>query len=530
MPPPSFPNTQVDSVDAWFNFHHTIEARKVPTYLTPGALASTGEDTSSTRRNADALRSILTWCMQTQKPAERLCIIGAKWSMSNVLDPANVILDPGVYNKIARVSPQWLTADYQTKSAAKGGVPVVVQGGTQIGALNQTLGAARLALQTSGAADGHRLAGCIATGTHGSALKIGAVHDTALAVFLVTGPDTAVLVQPSTRNFTGALTQWFIDSTGIPTTDLADDTAFAAAQVALGSLGFVHSVVMEAVPLYQLSGVNLARELLDADVWEAIETLDTRKLDPVPDPYTFSLVMQPYAKEGQLGAFVNILWKNVTPPGVPFTSAHLVPAMAPSDVTQLVAKLAGKIDSGLAAPILEQVLVSQTQNAFTTGRIQPTFPGTAFGPTSLPPGAGRSTEVVVDHQHASAALEAILTALRSEGAQGRHLLGAIGVRFVPGSTALLATNQRPMNMYVEIPTIGGPFVSAIHGACWAALRAAKIPFTCHWGQLYGMDAASVAAYYGDKVTQWKAVRAQLLPTPEAKMTFSTPLLFDVGLG
>ena len=57
----------------------------------------------------------------------------------------------GVFNKIARVKPEWLTDAYRTAAAPKGGVPVVVQGGTQIGTLNQTLGAARLALQTSGA-------------------------------------------------------------------------------------------------------------------------------------------------------------------------------------------------------------------------------------------------------------------------------------------------------------------------------------------------------------------------------------------
>jgi hypothetical protein len=65
---------------------------------------------------------------------------------------------------------------------------------------------------------------------------------------------------------------------------------------------------------------------------------------------------------------------------------------------------------------------------------------------------------------------------------------------------------------------------------WAALRAAQVPFTCHWGQENGMDAASVASYYGARVARWKAARARLLPTAAQRAVFTNPLVEQLGLG
>jgi hypothetical protein len=90
-------------------------------------------------------------------------------------------------------------------------------------------------------------------------------------------------------------------------------------------------------------------------------------------------------------------------------------------------------------------------------------------------------------------------------------------------------NIHPMNTYIEFPGLGSSDITQVQQAVWRALRAAGIPFTCHWGQEYGMDAGSVRAYYGNRVDRWKAARSRLLTTPEARTVFSTPLLGNVGL-
>src|SRR4029078_4368692 len=101
-------------------------------------------------------------------------------------------LDTPFMNTIWRVAADSLTDSYKQTRGAEGRVPVLVQSGTEGSAITRRLADIGLALQTSGAGDGHRIAGCIATGTHGSALGVGAVHDTILGLHIVVAPNQAV--------------------------------------------------------------------------------------------------------------------------------------------------------------------------------------------------------------------------------------------------------------------------------------------------------------------------------------------------
>jgi hypothetical protein len=504
----------------------------VPAYLTPGAHGLPAGPAGAAALSGD-LSAILTYCLSG--PPERLCTLGATWSLSNVLQPGNVVLDPGAFNQITRVDPAWLTDAYRSW-ATPGGTPIMAQGGVNIGVLNATLGRSGLALQTSGASDGHRLAGCIATGTHGSDLQVGAVHDTVLALYVVVGPSQAVLLQPSQRSFTPDLAQWFQDNTSLPTRDVADDELFNAAKVALGSLGFVHSVIVEAVPLYELHGLSVQRGLYDDAVWTAMETLDpsplcegvtTKVPIPATSPDFFTVVLAPYADAGDVGAFPTMLWKR--PAAAPFQPPDPSRPALSTDLTRLLSALIPKVDGALTEGLVSSIVTSETIAMYPAHEVAPVFPGTYFGPTTLPPGNGRSSEIVVDHARTRDAVTTVISALQAEAQAGRHLLGGIGVRFVPATTALLGMNIHPMNTYIEFPGLGSSDMPRVQQAVWQALRAAGIPFSCHWGQQYGMDAAGVRAYFGDRVDRWKAARSRLLTTPEARTVFSTPLLANVGL-
>jgi len=524
-PLPNLPFTTADAIPAWSNFHHIIKDRPVAAYLTPGAKGMLPSGVAGSVALARELSAILEYCM-TDPPA-RLCTIGARWSLSNVLDPKDLILDPGAWDQIAAIDSAWATPDYKSDAAARGGVPIVVQGGTTIRAVNNFLGSYGLALQTSGANDGHRVAGCIATGTHGSHLKVGAVHDTVLAVYLVVGPQQAVLLQPSSRRFTPDLAQWFAQQTGIRSDDVADDDLFNAARVALGALGFVHSVIIEAVPLYQLRGFTVARSLEDTDVWHAIETLDTSRFDPTPSPDFFTVVFSPFATGNVPGAFATALWKQA--PSSRYVGPLPVASSIATDLSRLLSSLIPVAENALTDPLIGDVVAIETAKQYHPGPVAPDFPGSYFGPTSLPEGNGRSVEVVVDHAKAVPAVRAVLRALAAEARAGRCLLGAVGVRFIPGSSALLGTNIHPMNTYIEFPSLQTSQTTRIHQAVWDALRAADIPFTCHWGQEYGMTADSVRAYFGSRVDRWKAARAKLLPTPQQRAVFTNPLIGTLGL-
>jgi hypothetical protein len=100
---------------------------------------------------------------------------------------------------------------------------------------------------------------------------------------------------------------------------------------------------------------------------------------------------------------------------------------------------------------------------------------------------------------------------------------------VPKSSALLGMNIHDMNTFIELPSIRNAEVLGIYRAYWDALAQANIPFTCHWGQMHGLNATRLLEYFGQRVDRWIAARDRLLPDADARRVFSAPLLAEVGL-
>jgi hypothetical protein len=521
-----FPYTRESSVARWSNFHGTIRDRAVPLLLVPdmpGAI-ETGA-APKLRRCGEALSAVVAHAIRERKT---LRIAGSRWSLSNVIEPGPIVVDSAYLNAILRVRPEWLTADYLQARSSKGFVPIFAQGGTTIHDLNRALGELGLALRTSGASDGQRIAGAIATGTHGSAIDFGAVHDAVLAVHLVVAGDRALFVMPrSNPAMTAEVGDWLAAETGVPTETVRDDEVFAAVQVSLGSLGVLHGVVIEAEPLYGLRRQVIPFDFRDARLRQAVETLDTLPLHPhrPKRPFHFEVVVSPYPPAGG-GAFVVLLWKEpaLPPPIAP-------PPKDPDlsvDLFNFIGGLAGLIgpEGGWMIETLVNTLLGQRYLARDD---PPRFPGEVFGPTSLPPGNGTSTEIAVAHQDSLAALSAIYGAIAAEAAEGRHHLGVFGVRFVPrGTGALLGMNQSRMTTHIEMGAIQSAEAMSIFNRCWQALDRARIPFTCHWGQQGGHTPARVRRYFGANAPRWRAVRKAML-TAAARKVFASRMLTSAGL-
>jgi hypothetical protein len=58
---------------------------------------------------------------------------------------------------------------------------------------------------------------------------------------------------------------------------------------------------------------------------------------------------------------------------------------------------------------------------------------------------------------------------------GKHLLGAMSLRFVPASKAHLAMNIHPMNCHIELPSIKDQGVLDVYTASATALRRRASP-------------------------------------------------------
>ncbi|HET6372698.1 MAG TPA: FAD-binding protein, partial [Candidatus Polarisedimenticolia bacterium] len=499
---PGFPYTRESAVARWSNFHGTIRDRAIPQLLVPDMPGEIDPGAPpKLRRCGEAISAIVAHAIQEGKT---LRVSGSRWSLSNVIEPGEILLDSAYMNEILKVRTAWLTTDYMEARSAQGFVPIFAQGGATIHSLNKALGDMGLALRTSGAADGQRIAGAVATGTHGSAFDFGAMHDAILGMHLVVAGDRALFVMPGTSPaMTADVGDWLAEATGIPTETLRDDDLFAATLVSLGSLGVVHGVVLEAEPLYGLRRQVIPIDFRDAGLRQAIETLDTVPLHPhrPTRPFHFEVVLSPYPPAGG-GAFVILMWKE---------DAALPPISPPPkdpdlsfDLFNLIGTLASVIRSPEGGQLLEDLVNTILSDRYNAQDDDPRFPGEVFGPTTVPPGSGTSTEIAVGHENTFATLSAIYAAIAAEAAEGRHHLGGFGVRFVPrGQSALLGMNQSGMTTHIEMAGIRTLNSMRTFSRCWRALDSARIPFACHWGQQGGHTPGRVQRYFGGNVTKWR---------------------------
>ncbi|GAA3592214.1 D-arabinono-1,4-lactone oxidase [Kineosporia mesophila] len=112
---------------------------------------------------------------------------------------------------------------------------VTVEGGMPLYRLNPILAGARLALTNLGDIDRQTVAGALATGTHGSGARFGAISTQVRALELVTA-DGGVLHCSPTEN----------------------PEVFEFARVSLGALGVISTVTLQTVPAFALCAQEMA--------------------------------------------------------------------------------------------------------------------------------------------------------------------------------------------------------------------------------------------------------------------------------
>jgi hypothetical protein len=529
----------VKSVNQWSNYSGTINDRIIPLFCTPKPVPDNtpvGTTPGALKGQASAVNAILEFCFTNQTP---LRAMGSRWSFSSIIEPKNVILDTPNLNSMLRITPDRQTDAYKASRGAQGFVPCWIMGGTGMADINRRLikdfPDKPLCLQTSGAADGQRIAGVISTGTHGAAVQIGAVHDTVLAIHLLVAPGEARLIQSgSNPALNDSFVSWLQEQTGIPTTHIKDDDLLAAAQVSLGSMGIIFSVVIETEPAYKLlRHTKWFNSRNDPQLWAAIKALDSSAFYPneAKQPYHFEVLFNPYPVKGRPEAFLTLMWKKPAGSMQDITAALVEPAMASdtmSFISRLVSDVDGKLTGRLVANQLGCIIDDQVHDMFGKADGSLLLPGKMFGPTNLPKGTGASTEIVINATDTERTVRAMWDVFNSQSTLGKHLLGAMSLRFVPASKAHLAMNIHPMNCFIELPSIKNPGVLDVYTAVWNRLEKEGIPFTCHWGQLSGMNESRLKKYFQGREEKWNAARAKLLDATGRKV-FAAPLLAQVGL-
>ncbi|RZO57410.1 MAG: FAD-binding protein [Sandaracinaceae bacterium] len=487
-------------------------------------------------QNATQLRKALELCITHKTPAS---VKGSSWSISSITKPNRVLIDLGQFhNEVPPV--RGVDSDHVDEAPAKGKY-VHVRGNVLVRYLNHTLAMStpRLALSTSGAANGQAIAGAIATGSHGAAIGYGAIHEAVRAVCLLTSPDTAVLVQPEAASFNEGLAKSLASELGVPVVALADDEAFGAALVGLGAVGVVYSLVLEVEPLYQLKAVWVDRDADDQGVFDAIDDDEPARLAPsVANAFNVAFAFNPYPEQG------TAIWGSVLRKIKP-TEAYVGPRVAHP-------RFGNSINFWIAqqSPLLRKLCpgvvdwaIRQHYHDSAPPPDKALFPGDAFGDTTLAQGMGRGIEFAVHRRHAGKALRCLLQALKRElKDEGRALAGAMGMRYVgPSRLGLLGMNCADRAKHpsfngiacFEVGAMAGPRdanTTRIFQACERAMRELDVPFTLHWGlENDGLLASDIERYFGGNVDRWRKGRNRILPDAVQQACFRNPLTAQVGL-
>jgi len=422
----------------------------------------------------------------------RLRALGSGWSFSRVAVTDGRLVNTAPLNVVFRISSTSVSHDYAGEQERL----LFVQCGTSLAELNQYLATRQQSLTTSGASNGQTIVGAMSTGTHGSAIDVGAIQDHIVGLHLIVGPARQIWLE---RRSYPVVSDAFVQQ--ISAELIRDDTLFNAALVSFGSFGFIHAVMIETVPIFLLEA-HRQRMPLDSKLRRAIDTLDFSEL-PLPHgserPYYFDVIINPH--DLQNGVFVRTMYKR------PYTQDHRRDAdddfvqLRPGDdllaVLGVLSDALPELIPGVMNALSESRLKEFSNKVGTLGEI--------FDNTSTR-GKAAGAAMGVPLSFASKALDTVLAVHEAEG----PFAGVFALRFVKRSQAALAFTRFDPTCVVDLDGVFSKRSTGFFRRVWTTFAEAHIPYTVHWGKINNLDAAQVRRMYESAVDQWLASRRTLL--------------------
>jgi FAD/FMN-containing dehydrogenase len=497
----------------WSNYHDTVRIRPDEQFeLVAGGREDPDPD-DYLRETATLIKGLLQEAVAKFVDVRPL---GGAWSFSELNKTDGSILQTLGSGMAFALKPEQLgpgaPADRRTL--------VLAAGGTRIGDLNGWLEQNGLSLKTSGASDGQSLAGAIATGTHGSVPSIGGIQNQVRAVQLVVSPSETVWVEPKGK---AVLADTFLKR--FNDRIVRDDALFGAAVVHLGGMGYVNAVVLEVAPMFMVEMVQQKVKIdqtwladLEAGNFRAV----AKRLGYDEDPYFYQVIINPFGPMKKK-ALHRLLLKRPAPAPDELAARGFI------DITKLVDPLMLLAEIFDTLPMIRGPTIGlMMETLFKTMPKDPAHPVLQTWAETTPPhkNAGKlfSTGFAVPRERLRAALDAMFGAFKAAG--GGDVVTTL--RFVGKSAGTMAFTRFDNNVVIDFDGFRSDASRTVTQAAIAALTAAGIPFSRHWGKMAPITDAIVDHDYGAKVQAWRAARAALLPK-EVQEVFASTALRDWGL-
>ncbi len=505
----------------WKNFHETLTApiKGVYNVWYPADLPRYGADTIN--RCTHQIQRALTEAKVSGITARA---VGRGWSLSDVPATNGALIDVSRLSGMKPIRQNQLDPAYPGDADAREGL-WLIQAGAYISEINRMIESDRFerSLPTSGAANGQTIVGATATGTHGSALGVSALHDQIVAIHLLAGDSNQFwlerasypVLKPSLAAALGAAV-------------IRDDALFNAVVVGLGAFGIIHNVIIETRPRFLLESVNIdsdgtgAKLTLDAAMRNVIETLD---FDGHPalqsatglQPYFFQPIIDPNSNPPEV--LVTLMyekpWTTGYQPDYNMAASKFGPGF---DFLSVIGQLLDIYQDGV--PLFAQIAIAAL---FDTNSRTGSW-GEMFGYKTPRTKVASGTVAVPLNR----ALETLDQLIGINNAIGPTPV-VFGCRYVKKSPALLAMNRFDTTFVVSIDGIFNNTTLQFFDQIPQKMEQAGIPFTQHWGKTNGYTPARVQNAYGADLTAWTDARHQLLPDPGDRALFTNDYMIQRGI-
>lgn len=463
--------------------------------------------------------------------AIRLRAIGGGWSFSDVA-VGDGIVDTRELRVFFPIGEGFLRPEYLS-NGRKAENLILTQCGMSMLQLSKELEKENgwfKSLKASGASNGQTVAGATATGTHGAAFGVGAVHDTIVGMHIITGPDSHVWLERKSYPVASAA---FIDWLGA--TPIRDDDIFNAAVVSFGSFGFVHSLLIETEPVFLLEKHTSGNIPYNDALKTALNTLNFTTIKdflpyPLPSPnpplYHFEVLFNPHnfaVDNEEKGVFFKLMYK------IPYTSDYDKPTdnskfQYGDELLGVIQTVLDLLPNVLQHKLVPALVTKLLPEAFSTDKTEKGTIGETFGNTKIR-GKAASAAIAIDCANASLVLEEII-----QLNQEIPFPGALALRFVKGTNALLGFTKFPLTCVLEMDGADCNPSRNFFAKTWNRLEELQIPFTMHWGKInFGLNPQRVRKMYGhSNVDRWIKSRKTLLDLPAQKV-FTNDFMIRCGL-
>jgi L-gulono-1,4-lactone dehydrogenase len=414
-------------------------------------------------------------------------MVGAGHSWSDVALSDGYLLEPAELSGVRRPEGEALAQPPE-------GIELVrVLGGTPIHAVNDELWEMGLALPNMGGYDAQTISGVVSTSTHGSGLAFGPFPDLVRSLDLVVAGGRAIRLEPANGPTNPAS---FAD----PLFELVkDDEMFFAAACGIGTLGLVHSLLIEVRERFWLNEVRTLAS------WEEVRDSLT-ETGVLGEGDHYELFVNPYADDdGRHRVLVTRRGESPEPIGKPHDKLErhpLTELASSSRALGAVFRLLARYAPGLMTKRFDSVLAGMCDDGYAN-RSYKVF---NIGEANHLPAYSMELGVALDGRHLEA-VDRILAIAAERAGDGVYHTSPFSLRFVAPSRAYASMMYGQQTMMIELimvdTTRGGYALLEEYER-----RLADLDVRPHWGQYNTLTPERVRALY-PRWDRWLAAEREL---------------------